>query len=139
MGRRAGHPDPHRRHACPAIAYQTRGGRRSPRDCARLWVQVARRSSALDVSLSQRLLAGSFALIAVLLAAIVVIAGTRLNDRLASDTEDELRREAGLVGLAWSLHRGDPDNLADSAGQALQRRVTLIDPSGIVVGDSKFN
>jgi two-component system phosphate regulon sensor histidine kinase PhoR len=91
------------------------------------------------VSLSQRLLAGSFALIAVLLAAIVVIAGTRLNDRLASDTEDELRREAGLVGLAWSLHRGDPDNLADSAGQALQRRVTLIDPSGIVVGDSKFN
>jgi two-component system, OmpR family, phosphate regulon sensor histidine kinase PhoR len=91
------------------------------------------------VNLSNRLLASSFALVAVLVAAIVVIAGTRLNDRLASDTVDELQREAAFVGIAWSQYRGAPDDLADSAGRALQRRVTLIDANGVVVGDTRFS
>ena len=91
------------------------------------------------MNLTQRLLAGSLALVAVLVAAIVIIAGRRLNDRLAKETDDELRREATLVGIAWSQHRSNPDSLADVAGRALERRVTLIDANGVVVGDAEFS
>jgi signal transduction histidine kinase len=91
------------------------------------------------VNLTQRLLTGSLALVAVLVAAIVIIAGRRLNDRLAADTDDELRREAELIGIAWSRHPSNPDSLADAAGRALERRVTLIDSTGVVVGDAEFS
>jgi len=91
------------------------------------------------VNLAQRLLTGSLALIAVLVAAIVIIAGRRLNDRLATETEDELRREAALIGVTWSQRRSNPDSLADAAGKALERRVTLIDSNGVVIGDSEFS
>ena len=91
------------------------------------------------MNLSQRLLAGSLAVIGVLVAAIVLIAGSRLNDRLAHDSEDELAREARLIGIAWTQHPGNPDSLADAAGAALERRVTLIDAAGVVLGDSEFD
>jgi two-component system, OmpR family, phosphate regulon sensor histidine kinase PhoR len=91
------------------------------------------------VNLTQRLLTGSLALVAVLVAAIVIIAGRRLNDRLARETDDELRREAELIGIAWSHHPSNPDSLADAAGKALERRVTLIDSNGVVVGDARFS
>lgn len=91
------------------------------------------------MNLTQRLLAGSLALIAVLVAAIVLIAGRRLNDRLANETRDELRRDATLIGISWSQHRSNPDSLADAAGRALERRVTLIDANGVVIGDTEFS
>lgn len=91
------------------------------------------------MNLTQRLLTGSLALVAVLVAAIVIIAGRRLNGRLENETEDELRREATLVGIAWSLHRSNPDSLADASGKALERRVTLIDSNGVVIGDTEFS
>lgn len=91
------------------------------------------------MNLSQRLLAGSLAVIAALVAAIVIIAGSRLNFRLARETEDELERESRLIAVAWQRQPANPDSLADAASVALQRRVTLIDPSGVVIGDSEFS
>ena len=91
------------------------------------------------MSLTQRLITGSLAVVAVLAGAIMIIAGRRLNDRLAADTRDELQRDARVVGILWSGHRANPDSLADAAGAALRRRVTLIDTNGVVIGDSEFN
>lgn len=90
------------------------------------------------MTLSQRLLAGLLAVVGALVAAVVILAGTRLNDRLSRDAADELEREARLVGVMWSSRSLKPDSLADAAGAALQRRVTLIDSAGVVVGDSEF-
>lgn len=89
------------------------------------------------MSLTKRLLFGSLVLVVVLVAGIVAIAGSRLRDRLAEETRRELEREARLVGSAW--HRGiNADSLANTAGAALGRRVTLIDSTGVVIGDSEF-
>jgi two-component system, OmpR family, phosphate regulon sensor histidine kinase PhoR len=91
------------------------------------------------MNLSQRLLAGLLGLIGALVAAVVIIAGSRLNARLYHDAGDELQREARLVGVMWTQHPRSPDSLANAAGDALQRRVTLIDSSGVVIGDSEFD
>jgi two-component system phosphate regulon sensor histidine kinase PhoR len=91
------------------------------------------------MTLSQRLLAGLLAVIGALVAAIVIIAGSRLNARLFRDAGDELAREARLVGVMWTAHPDNPDSLANAAGNALQRRVTLIDTAGVVTGDSEFD
>ncbi|MEO5566867.1 MAG: ATP-binding protein [Gemmatimonadaceae bacterium] len=91
------------------------------------------------MTLSQRLLAGLLAVIGALVAAVVLLAGSRLNARLSHDAEEELGREARLVGVMWSARSDNPDSLADAAGDALQRRVTLIDSVGVVLGDSEFD
>ena len=90
------------------------------------------------MSLAQRLLAGSLALVAALVVGIVAIAGNRLRDRLADQTRRELEREARVVAAEWT-RRANADSLADVAGAALGRRVTLIDSSGVVEGDSEFD
>jgi two-component system, OmpR family, phosphate regulon sensor histidine kinase PhoR len=90
------------------------------------------------VTLAQRLLFGSLVLVSLLVAAIVALSGGRLERRLVEETTAELTREARLIGLSWTSVRG-ADALADSAGVALQRRVTLIDSLGVVRGDSHFN
>jgi two-component system phosphate regulon sensor histidine kinase PhoR len=90
------------------------------------------------VTLAKRLLLGSLVLVCLLVAAIVVLSGSRLETRLVEETTAELAREARLIGLSWKAGR-DLDALADSAGAALQRRVTLIDSLGVVRGDSRFN
>jgi signal transduction histidine kinase len=84
------------------------------------------------------LLVGSLVIVVLLVALVVVIAGNRLTNRLATETQQELEREARLVGTEW--HAGmNSDSLADAAGAALGRRVTLIRPDGKVVGDSQFS
>jgi signal transduction histidine kinase len=75
----------------------------------------------------------------VLVAAVVFIAGSRLNARLSHDTGDELEREARLVAVMWTQHPSNPDSIANAAGAALRRRVTLIDSTGVVLGDSEFD
>jgi two-component system phosphate regulon sensor histidine kinase PhoR len=90
------------------------------------------------VTLATRLLLASLILVCLLLAAIVELSGSRLERRLVAQTTAELAREAGFVGQSWRAGV-DADALADSAGAALQRRVTFIAQSGVVVGDSKFN
>ena len=90
------------------------------------------------MTLAKRLLVGSLVLVCALVAAIVVIAGQRLENRLVEETTGELAREAGLIGVSWRPGM-DADSLADTAGVILRRRVTLIDQSGVVRGDSHFN
>jgi len=90
------------------------------------------------VSLTKRLLVGSLVIVVLLVAVVVVIAGNRLDNRLAAETQHELEREARLVGSEWHAGMND-DSLADAAGAALGRRVTLIRSDGKVVGDSEFS
>jgi signal transduction histidine kinase len=90
------------------------------------------------VTLATRLLVGSAILVSLLVAAIVAIAGGRLEDRLVEEATAELAREARLVALQWTSTSA-PDDVADAAGAATGRRVTLIDSAGVVRGDSHFD
>jgi two-component system, OmpR family, phosphate regulon sensor histidine kinase PhoR len=72
-----------------------------------------------------------------LVAAIVLIAGGRLHNRLLAEETDQLARNARLVATQW--HAGvDADSLARIDGEALGLRVTLIDSTGVVAGDAEF-
>jgi two-component system phosphate regulon sensor histidine kinase PhoR len=66
-----------------------------------------------------------------------VIASERLRDRLYRQTGDELEREAVVVAARWRSPVG-ADALADSLGAILGHRVTLVDSTGHVLGDSDF-
>jgi two-component system phosphate regulon sensor histidine kinase PhoR len=89
------------------------------------------------VTLARRLLAGSLVVVTTMVAAVVLIAGGRLRDRLVEEKRDELARVGRVIGAEWQ--RGtDPDSLAHRAGDALGYRVTLIDSTGVVVGDAEF-
>ncbi len=90
------------------------------------------------MTLAQRLLAGLLVLVAALVIGIVAIAGSRLRSRLADQTRQELERQARLVGTEWT-RQANADSLANVAGAALNRRVTLIDSTGVVDGDSEFD
>lgn len=88
--------------------------------------------------LTQRVLLYSLVIIAVLIGAILTIVDSRLHRNITSESEASLEREARFVASQWRTGV-DPDSLANSAGRALARRVTLIDSTGVVVGDSEFN
>ena len=88
--------------------------------------------------LAQRLLAGSLALVGILVLFVIAIASERLRDRLYGQTGDELEREALIVASRWTTAVG-ADTLADSLGAILGHRVTLVDSTGRVLGDSKFD
>ena len=90
------------------------------------------------MTLAKRLLAGSLVLVLVLVVGVVAIAGGRLRNRLADETRRELEREARLVATEWRAGI-NADSLANVAGTALGRRVTLIDSTGVVRGDSEFD
>jgi signal transduction histidine kinase len=89
------------------------------------------------VRLGSRLLAGSLIVVTMLVAAIVLIAGARLRSRLVEEKTDELARSARLVATQWRANV-DPDALAHADGDALGYRVTLVDDTGVVLGDSEF-
>ena len=90
------------------------------------------------MSLARRLLLGALVVVLILVAAIVVLAGGRLRERLILEKTDELARDAQLVASSWT--RGvDADSLAHHAGEALGYRVTIIDSTGVVVGDAEFD
>jgi two-component system phosphate regulon sensor histidine kinase PhoR len=91
------------------------------------------------MSLTRRLLLGAVVLVSLLALAIVVLAGKRLRDRLELESLDELTREARLVATQWNGRASVADSVADAAGRALGRRVTLIDSTGVVRGDSEFD
>lgn len=89
------------------------------------------------MSLTRRLLLGSTVVIVLLVTAIVTIAGARLRHRLQDEAASDLTRSARLVAVLWRPGL-NADSLADAAGAALERRVTLIGADGRVRGDSKF-
>jgi two-component system phosphate regulon sensor histidine kinase PhoR len=90
------------------------------------------------VTLTQRVLAGSLAIVAVLVVVVVTVADRRLERSLMADAVEDLAREARLVSTQWRVGV-NPDSLADATGRSLQRRVTLIDSSGRVIGDTEFD
>ena len=89
--------------------------------------------------LTQRLLLGALLVVGFLAALIVTVVDRQFTARLSEDATTFLAREARLVGDLWDREPGDPDALADRTGSALGRRVTLVDPTGRVVGDSEFD
>lgn len=88
--------------------------------------------------ISQRLLAGFLFVLAVLVVVAVVTIDRRLRERLRDETRVELQREARLIAAAWEPGI-DPDSLADVSGRLAGHRVTIIEPSGRVIGDSEFD
>ncbi|HUQ84150.1 MAG TPA: ATP-binding protein [Gemmatimonadaceae bacterium] len=88
--------------------------------------------------LTQRLLIGSLLIVGVLVVLVVAILDGRLRYRFYEESAAELLREARLVAAQWRPGL-DIDSLANAAGRALGHRVTLIDSTGKVVGDSEFD
>jgi len=89
------------------------------------------------VTLARRLLAGSLIVVIALVAAIVLIAGGRLRNRLVEEKRDELERVGRVIATEWQPGT-DAEELARRAGGALGYRVTLVDSTGVVVGDAEF-
>jgi two-component system phosphate regulon sensor histidine kinase PhoR len=90
------------------------------------------------VKLAQRLLLGAVLIVSVFMIVAVALSGQRLQTSLRQLAAEQLAREARLVASQWGTV-ADPDAFADSAGAALAHRVTLIDASGRVIGDSEFS
>ena len=88
------------------------------------------------MSLAQRLLLGSLALLLAFIVVVVALSGARMSGPLERLVLDRLEREALLIALDWSA-ADDADALADTAGAVLGMRVTLISPDGRVLGDSE--
>ena len=90
------------------------------------------------MSLTKRLVLGALLVVGVLVLVVVAIVSGRLADRIGAELAGVLASEARLVAASW--HGAlDADSLADAAGAALGRRVTLVAPDGRVAGDSEFD
>jgi signal transduction histidine kinase len=90
------------------------------------------------VKLAHRLLLQSLAIIAVMVISVVVIIDIQLHASITEQTTHDLAGEARLVATQWRPDV-DPDSLADEAGVATGHRITLIDSTGHVIGDSEFD
>jgi two-component system phosphate regulon sensor histidine kinase PhoR len=90
------------------------------------------------VKLAHRLLLQSLAIITVMVISVVVIIDIQLHSSIIEQTTHDLAGEARLLATQWRSGV-DPDSLADEAGVATGHRITLIDSTGHVVGDSEFD
>ena len=90
------------------------------------------------MKLAHRLLLQSLAIVAVMVVSVVVIIDTQLHTSITEQATHDLAGEARFLATQWKSGV-DPDSLADQAGVATGRRVTLIDSTGHVVGDSEFD
>src|SRR5438045_8819397 len=62
----------------------------------------------------------------------------QLQSRIAEQTSHDLAGEARLMAMQWRPGV-NADSLADEASTATGHRITLIDSTGHVVGDSEFD
>jgi signal transduction histidine kinase len=90
------------------------------------------------VKLAHRLLLQSLAIVAVMVIAVVIIIDNQLHNNIIEQTTNDLAGEARLVALQWKPGL-KADSIADNAGAATGHRITLIDSTGHVVGDSEFD
>jgi two-component system, OmpR family, phosphate regulon sensor histidine kinase PhoR len=90
------------------------------------------------VKLAQRLLLQSLVIVAVMVISVVVIIDRQLHSRITDQAVHDLAGEARLVAMQWRAGL-DADSLADAAGVATGHRITLIDSTGHVTGDSEFD
>lgn len=87
------------------------------------------------MKLATRLLIFALGLVTCVGAVTILLAGTRLHERITRERALELARAARLVGLQWS-HATNPQAIAGAASAAVGGRVTLIDSNGIILGDA---
>lgn len=88
--------------------------------------------------LAHRLLLQSLAIVAVMVISVVVIIDNQLHSSITDQTTHDLAGEARLMAIQWKAGV-NADSLADEAGVATGHRITLIDSTGHVVGDSEFD
>ena len=88
--------------------------------------------------LTTRLLLGLVLGVSLLLAAVIGVLDRRLYARIGEEQVAQLQREARLLAAQWTVP-AEADAIADAAGLATGHRVTLIDTSGVVLGDSEFD
>ena len=88
--------------------------------------------------LAQRLLLGSLIVIGVILVLVIALSERGLRGGMLRAMTDRMEADARLLGSLW--HPGvDSDSLADAAATMLGFRITLIDSTGRVIGDSQFD
>jgi two-component system, OmpR family, phosphate regulon sensor histidine kinase PhoR len=90
------------------------------------------------VKLAHRLLLQSLAIVTVMVVAVVVIIDNQIHSSITDQATTDLAGEARLLATQWKPGT-PPDALADEAGVATGHRITLIDSTGRVVGDSEFD
>ncbi|HMH84503.1 MAG TPA: hypothetical protein VK529_01055, partial [Gemmatimonadaceae bacterium] len=90
------------------------------------------------MKLAHRLLLQSLAIVAVMVVSVVAIIDNQIHASITDQATHDLAGEARLVATEWRPGV-DPDALADEAGVATGHRVTLIDSTGRVLGDSEFD
>ena len=88
--------------------------------------------------LAHRLLLQSLAIVTVMVVSVVVIIDNQIHSSITDQASHDLAGEARLLATQWKPGV-DPDVLANEAGVATGHRVTLIDSTGHVVGDSEFD
>jgi len=69
---------------------------------------------------------------------VVVIIDNQLYSSIVDQAKNDLAGEARLMAIQWKPGV-NADSLADAAGVATGHRITLIDSTGHVVGDSEFD
>ena len=90
------------------------------------------------MKLAHRLLLQSLAIVTVMVVSVVVIIDNQIHSSITDQATHDLAGEARLLAAQWKPGV-DPDALADEAGIATGHRITLIDSTGRVVGDSEFD
>src|SRR5680860_530335 len=87
---------------------------------------------------AQRLFLSYLALIAALVLALSFAAESLLRQNLGRILEADLRRELRLGSLVYDQAPiGAADSVADLLGRLSGRRVTIIRPDGVVIGESE--
>jgi len=89
------------------------------------------------MKLAHRLLLGAVLVVTVLIIVLVALSSVRMSRRLEDLEIAQLTEESRLIAREWTSTT-DADALAASAGAAIGHRVTLIDSTGRVIGDSEF-
>jgi signal transduction histidine kinase len=90
------------------------------------------------VRLAQRLLLGSLLLVGITLILVVVLSERGLRSGMMGAMTERMDADARILGALWRPDV-DADSLADASGELLGFRVTFIDSTGVVVGDSQFD
>jgi signal transduction histidine kinase len=90
------------------------------------------------VRLAQRLLLGSLLLVGITLILVVVLSERGLRSGMIQAMTDRMGADARMLGALWRPGL-DADSLADASGELLGFRITLIDSTGVVIGDSHFD
>ncbi|HEY3285718.1 MAG TPA: ATP-binding protein [Gemmatimonadaceae bacterium] len=90
------------------------------------------------MKLAHRLLFGALGVVGVLVVLMIISVDRKLSNRLTEETTARLTTEARLVAGQWTPGV-DADALANRLGKESAHRVTLVDSTGVVIGDSEFD